>query len=199
MDQLKRLADHMAMQGHFAPAMKFERGAYGNAVLSRYPARVVRAAQLPRAGRREMRGALWVCFDFHGVTVNLVTTHLGLGWFEARRQSRALCGEQFLANPHMLPPMILCGDLNLASLRQFERSSATPLTDVRRRRPSKGKLKTFPSSFPILALDHILVSDDIDVGLVDVPKTALTKLASDHFPILAELGISTKSLEAQGL
>jgi len=47
--------------------------------------------------------------------------------------------------------------------------------------------KTWFSPFPASRIDHILVDPGITVLSVDVPKTWLTRLASDHLPLIAEL------------
>ena len=47
--------------------------------------------------------------------------------------------------------------------------------------------KTWPSILPVLRLDHIFVSPEIGVVDVRVPRNHLTRIASDHLPIVTDL------------
>ncbi len=60
-DQAREIAGTLEMHFHFHPSLHLEEGAYGNALLSRFPLRLVRGGALPtpRGLRRfERRGAL---------------------------------------------------------------------------------------------------------------------------------------------
>src|SRR5690606_23082368 len=68
-DQAHAIARELAMEFHFHPALRLEEELYGDAVLSRWPMRLVRAGSLPSvAGRDDLepRGALWVAVDVDG-------------------------------------------------------------------------------------------------------------------------------------
>jgi endonuclease/exonuclease/phosphatase family metal-dependent hydrolase len=81
------------------------------------------------------------------------------------------------------PPLILCGDLNA---RQPQRTGLSEFREVRRCWPLPG----WTFSTRIRCADHIFVSDDIHVRHVEVPRTHLTRLASDHFPLIADLELA---------
>ena len=51
------------------------------------------------------------------------------------------------------------------------------------------RLATWPARFPLLRLDHVWIGKDIGVAGVTVPRDALTRSASDHLPIVADLVI----------
>lgn len=68
-DQAQMIAQQLNMHYHFHPSLQMEKGQYGNAILSRYPMRLQKAAGLPTFPSRtplERRGALWVEIDAFG-------------------------------------------------------------------------------------------------------------------------------------
>lgn len=187
--QDERIARMLGMNVTFAPTVHFARGAYGNAILCRHPLELVRMASLPTPRWAERRGAVWMRLRLAGRSLELISTHLGLGWASARRQARALMGEEWLGDVlHADRPVLLCGDLNSASTALFARGPRGGLVDVRRRIRSRLRNGTFPASWPVLALDRILVSHHFEVRHVEVPRSAEACRASDHLPLLAELG-----------
>ncbi len=189
--QAREIADRVNMDFHFHPSLRLEEGEYGNAILSRYPSEAIRARQLPTLeGRpyREMRGALWVRITVKGRGVNIVTTHLGLSRIERDAQTDALLGPEWLGDPACGAPVVLCGDLNTVPLFGVYRRFARVLPDASQML-GWGRGRTYPSSFPILRLDHVFVSDDIGVEEVIVPRTRLTRFASDHLPLVVVLAL----------
>src|SRR4051794_37917833 len=78
------LIAHLAGMNHeFCPTVTADTEHYGHAVLSPWPMEVVKRGRLPAAPGRatsEPRAALWVRINIAGRVVNVVTTHLGLGW-----------------------------------------------------------------------------------------------------------------------
>jgi endonuclease/exonuclease/phosphatase family metal-dependent hydrolase len=49
--------------------------------------------------------------------------------------------------------------------------------------------RTYPGVFPVLHLDHIYYEGTMDVVGVELPRTRLSLMASDHLPLVAELKI----------
>jgi endonuclease/exonuclease/phosphatase family metal-dependent hydrolase len=149
---------------------------YGNAVLSRYPIVDTRSIDLS-FGSREPRGALDADIDCHGHPLRVIATHLGLRPAERRHQIRLLL--QAFDTDRM--PVILTGDLNewfvwgrplrwLVS--HFEAVPAPP---------------TFPSRFPVFALDRLWISPRHRLVRVRVHATPLARLASDQLPLIAKI------------
>ncbi len=191
-DQAKEIADRLKMDYHFHPALKVEEGEYGNAILSRFPSRVMKGSALPTfPGRtyREQRGALWVMIRIQDFTLNMITTHLGLSRFERRAQAEALLGPEWLGNSACEPPVILCGDLNTVPLLGVYRHFALTLKDASSSL-GWGRGRTWPSGFPFMRLDHVFASSDIEVEKVMVPWTRLTRIASDHLPLIVTLKLA---------
>ena len=190
-DQASLIANALGMSWFFYPAFELKDEHFGNAILSRLPMNLVRAAHLPRlAGRvvRERRAALWVTLDWCGQTMQFVTTHLGLLGRERVLQVDALLSEEWLAHPNCRPPYILAGDLNaLPGTRAYRRLRRT----LRDPFPWGGwPPGTFPSSYPLLRIDHVLLSSGWTVHRMEVPRNRLTRLASDHLPLLVEASYS---------
>jgi endonuclease/exonuclease/phosphatase family metal-dependent hydrolase len=48
---------------------------------------------------------------------------------------------------------------------------------------------TFYRKFPKVCIDHIYLSANIDVLNIEVPRTKIVKMASDHLPLVVDLSI----------
>jgi endonuclease/exonuclease/phosphatase family metal-dependent hydrolase len=58
------------------------------------------------------------------------------------------------------------------------------------RAPGVGRPKpTFPAAFPVLRIDHVFTRGDISVKRVEVIRNAITRVASDHLPLVVDLDI----------
>jgi endonuclease/exonuclease/phosphatase family metal-dependent hydrolase len=190
-DQAREIADRLNMDFHFHPSLRVEEGEYGIAVLSRFPSRMIRASALPMlSGRRvsEQRGALWVTVQVDGRQINVLNTHLGLSARERLAQAEELLGTRWLGEPSCVAPLVLCGDLNTVPLFGVYRRFAEILADASRS-VGLGRGRTYPSAFPFMRLDHVFMSHDIEVEQVAVPRTRLTRIASDHLPLIARIMI----------
>ena len=191
-DQAAAMAAKLSMDYHFQPAWHLAEEKLGDAILSRLPMRLMKAGALPSFSRwkRERRGAVWVRFENQGRPVHLVNTHLGLNLRDRLAQTEALFGPEWLGSSRCGPPFILCGDFNALPGSAVHRRVLEQLDDVhantlipRRRR------RTFPTRYPMACLDHVFLSDKVTVHHVEVVRTPLTRIASDHYPLLAELSV----------
>ena len=119
---------------------------YGNAVLSRYPILATRKIDIS-FGSREPRGALDADISCHGHPLRVIATHLGLRPAERHDQIRKLL--QVFDTDQMA--VVLMGDVNEwfvwgKSLRWLvSHFQAVPAP------------ATFPSRWPIFALDRIWI------------------------------------------
>ena len=73
------------------------------------------------------------------------------------------------------------------------RTLARRLKDARRLAPGARRAPTFPSTFPILAIDHVFVSEAVGVEALRTPLDPLTRLASDHLPLVVELSLTARA------
>ncbi|MFC5374082.1 endonuclease/exonuclease/phosphatase family protein [Brevundimonas faecalis] len=188
-DQAGAIAEQLSMAFRFHPAMTIESELYGDAILTSRPERLVRAAALPTLPNLrglEPRGALWSAIDFDGITLNVFNTHLGLVPREQRLQAAALAGSEWLGDPTCKGPTILTGDFNATSITRPYQTLVRRLADAQRRLGLKPSIKTFPSSFPAIRIDHCFVSSDIRVTGVMTPLDPVARAASDHLPLAVD-------------
>ena len=161
------------------PGMTMFRDAahYGNVVLTRDTIEHVEHINISYK-QREPRGAVCLTLSAGGKRVCIIATHLGLRAAERRAQVNLLL-KAFEQRPADI--YVLMGDLNewfagARSLRQARR-----LFDHIHTPP------TFPARFPLLSLDRILVRPATCLHTMAPLKNALTKTASDHLPLRADL------------
>ena len=184
-DQARAIADHLSMAVRFHPAMRIEAEEYGDAILTRHPETLMRVGALPTVRGvpgLEPRGALWVRVNVEGVDINVLTTHLGLVPREQRLQAAALVGKEWLGHPDCKGPTLLAGDFNATSITRPYQTLARNHADCQRQLGLKPTLKTFPSGFPAIRIDHVFVSPEIRITGVRAPFSPLSRMASDHLP-----------------
>ena len=102
---------------HF-PAIWIERERCGNAILSRYPMKRVKAGGLHRLRtwhNLTRRGVIWVKIEALGTQIQVINTHLGLTPASRLNQAKILVGPEWLGSPECHDPVILCGDFNTQS------------------------------------------------------------------------------------
>ena len=191
-DQASAIAEQLAMTYHFHAAMTVEAEEYGDAILTLRPERLVKSGALPTLRGipgLEPRGALWAAIDIDGVELNVITTHLGLVPREQRLQVAALLGEGWLGHPACVGPTLLTGDFNATSITRPYQALARRLSDCQRELGLKPSIKTFPSSFPAIRIDHCFTSPEIVVTKVAAPFSPLARMASDHLPLVVDFEI----------
>ena len=154
-------------------------GHYGNGLLTRCPVKGKRLCDLSWRGR-EPRGAIAADLDCGGHTLRVVATHLGLRPAERREQVQQLL-HLFKEKPH--ERSVLMGDLNEWFLW------GRPLRRLHRHFKETPSLATFPSGLPLLALDRIWTHPRAMLRELRVHRTALSRVASDHLPLVATLEI----------
>jgi endonuclease/exonuclease/phosphatase family metal-dependent hydrolase len=184
------IAHQLQMDYHFHPTFEVESEQFGNAVLSRFPLKLVCAARLPEPKNdctREPRSALWVSFDVNGETWQLLNVHLGLSPQERAIQMESLLGDQWIGNPRFQEPHLLCGDLNAVPGSRPHRLLSARLCDAPTRLATRRRPRTFPSGFALLRLDHVFVGSQVQVVDAEVPSSKLARVASDHLPLLVEV------------
>jgi endonuclease/exonuclease/phosphatase family metal-dependent hydrolase len=173
LDVLQRMTNLHAVAG---PTLDTPERRYGNAVLTRYPVRAVRTLDLSFRSR-EPRGALDADIDCGGELWRVVATHLGLASSERRAQVELVL--QNFDTPAL--PVILLGDLNEWFV--YGRTLRRLVTHFHR----ASALRTFPKRYPLFALDRIWVHPGERLMRVDVHRTRLSRIASDHYPLIAHI------------
>jgi endonuclease/exonuclease/phosphatase family metal-dependent hydrolase len=188
-DQAAVIAAQLSMDSFFHPAWQLAGEQLGDAVLSRWPIRLIHAGALPSKSRwkRERRGALWVRVEHNGQPVHLVNTHLGLNRRDRLAQTEELFGPEWLGHAECGPPLVLCGDFNARPGSRVHRRVQQRLRDVHAGLQMRRQRRTFPTRYPVVSLDHVFLSAEFEVCHVEVVRTPLTRVASDHYPLLVEL------------
>lgn len=191
-DQAASVARHLGMDLHFQPTIRILGEQYGIAVLSRHPSKLVKSGRLPTLSAKpafEKRCALWVCADVEGQEVQVVNAHLSLRSGERRTQAAALLGSDWLGHPDCADPAILLGDFNAPPYSRSYRLLADHLRDAQLSNPVGEPQPTFHTRAPVLRLDHVFVTKSVEVVTAAPVRTPLTRVASDHFPLLAEVRV----------
>jgi endonuclease/exonuclease/phosphatase family metal-dependent hydrolase len=147
--------------------------ASSNGLLTRLRPAEVRDYALP--SRIPGRGAMWVRFDLDGSELIVVVVHLSLGP-QARVRQLNFIADLIWSSPHA----VLMGDFNcsLDSPEMTQLLRRTGLTPAHGAPPP-----TFPSWRPRRAIDHILVSEKMEIEQL----YTLPHAVSDHLPLAAEI------------
>ena len=188
-DQAHEIAQRLDMACHFHAALTVEEERYGDAILTCFPERLVQVGPLPgydRIPQLEPRGALWVEVEIEGGPVQVINTHLGLVPREQQIQARWLASPAWLEHPQCKGPRILLGDFNATGTSVVYRTLTAKLEPARHRSLRRSPTSTFPSPLPVLRIDHLFVSPDIKVLDVFAPFDPLTRVASDHLPLVMD-------------
>ncbi|WP_434730230.1 endonuclease/exonuclease/phosphatase family protein [Rhizobium binae] len=187
-DQAHLIASLLNMQAHFHPALSIAEEQYGDAIITALPTSAVKAGPLPSIG--EQRGALSVEVLVGDRKLLVVNTHLGLRGRERIRQMTTLLNSGWLRGTIEEPlPTILCGDFNAIPSSATYRLATRSLNDAQIGGKAAPRA-TFPSRYPLMRLDHIFVTDDLVVNRATVLQNRLTRVASDHLPLFAEISFS---------
>lgn len=197
-DQAALIAQQLGMHAVFCPTITRGQEHYGHALLSRWPIEIVKRKLLPHDPRgwwKEPRAALWARVWVNGTPVHVVTTHLGLGRYERLLQMQMLLGHEWLGGLRDDEPILLCGDFNLTPGSAPYGLAAKRFRDAQAARDGHRPLSTFSSNRPFVRLDHVFTSRRFTVHHVQVPRNALTRVASDHLPLVVDLEFESAAAE----
>lgn len=183
------IAAEMGLHLAFGKTCRLRGRAYGNALLARYPLRVISNHDLS-AGRGP-RGCLHAEIEMPGgAWLHVFNIHLGTAFRERRRQARKLIGAEMLAPAEQRGPRIVLGDFNewtrgLTTRLLRERFSTA---DVR---VHLNRSRTYPGVLPIFHLDHIYFDPELRLDRLTLHKNRLSLVASDHLPLVADLSLAS--------
>jgi endonuclease/exonuclease/phosphatase family metal-dependent hydrolase len=178
-DQGAYLASKLSMTVVMGATRPCGGGSFGNAILTRLPVIASTAHDLSH-GRYEPRGCLRVDLSADGTIVHVFNCHFGRRLKERREQLTLLAA--LLAVTDVTGPRVLVGDFN-----EWHRG---PITRGLRREfpsPTSRVCRTYPSTFPMFALDRIYWDSDLEGPGVRAHRSRLARVASDHLPVLAPL------------
>lgn len=181
-DRLRVLEEATNTQAIMGRTLFDKNSHYGNALLSRL--KINRCDRLDiSVANREPRGLIKALLSINGYTVAVMATHLGLAYAERRRQT----GEILTAvEKQTADVIILLGDFNewlvwRPAFRRLQRwFQPTPT------------LATFPAHRPMLGLDRIWLHPRERLMSLKVHATEISKIASDHLPLVAEIDLGRR-------
>lgn len=173
---LARLHEATGMASAAGPTYERDGNWFGNAVLSRHPIQTTRSIDIS-FGSREPRGALDTDILCHGQPLRVIATHLGLRPAERRDQIARLL-DVFDTDTM---PVILLGDVNEWFVW------GRPLRWLVSHFEAVPAPRTFPSRWPLFALDRIWIRPRHRLVHVRVHRSRLARLASDHLPLVAHI------------
>jgi endonuclease/exonuclease/phosphatase family metal-dependent hydrolase len=151
-------------------------GHYGNALLTRRKVLAVRRLAFTWSGR-EPRNALDVDLEVAGHTVRVIVTHLGLWPAERRHQVKELL--KLLKHTPIHERVVVLGDINEwlplgRPLRWLNGLFGHSIVE-----------RSFPSRWPLLALDRAWVRPRHSLLALKAHRSPLAVVASDHLPVKA--------------
>jgi endonuclease/exonuclease/phosphatase family metal-dependent hydrolase len=168
-----------------APARQLRGHQFGNAVLSRFPITHHLAHDLSWK-TCEPRRLQRVDIAVDGVTLHVYNVHLGTAILERRHQAQRLAA--IVLDRHVAGPKLVLGDFN-----EWMRGLATTLLSAKLHSVDLGnylrRRRTYPGVFPVLHLDHIYYAGRLEIMRIDLPRTRLSLVASDHLPLVADVRV----------
>ncbi|MBU0469553.1 MAG: endonuclease/exonuclease/phosphatase family protein [Candidatus Omnitrophica bacterium] len=204
MDQPHLIAQHLRMQCHFQSAIAVEGEHYGIAILSRYPFEIKKSVSLPSYPKKsipggsyipflkhffEPRHAIWTSVTISGREIYFVNTHLSLRVKERFEQVKSILGQEWLNMDSHKVPTIFCGDFNEGPRARGHQLLKASFDEVKSSMPQKSSRKTLFSPLPLFEVDHIFYNGNLCVESVNIPNTPLTRIASDHLPLIADFNL----------
>lgn len=178
--RLDYIAQKLGMQAIPGLTLARHDGPYGNALLTRRKVLDVRRLGFTWSGR-EPRNALDVDLEIGGEAVRVIVTHLGLWPAERRYQVKKIL-EMIRATP-MYERVVVLGDINewLPLGRPLRWMNA-----LFGRCPAE---RSFPSRWPLVALDRVWVRPRHALLALKAHRSPLAAVASDHLPVKAIIAL----------
>jgi endonuclease/exonuclease/phosphatase family metal-dependent hydrolase len=178
LEMLEMLAGYQAVS---APIARRDGLAFGNVVLTRLPVLSQRRICLDY-GDHEPRTALEVVLETGARPLRVVATHLGLRPVERRHQVRTILAH--VAGDERSVTVLL-GDFNEWFLL------GRPLRWLHARFGRGYALPSYPSRFPLFALDRIWAHPRGALANFRTYSAGEARVASDHLPVIAEVDVSS--------
>jgi endonuclease/exonuclease/phosphatase family metal-dependent hydrolase len=177
---------------HAIVALNCERpqGIYGNMTLSRYPILEHQNIELTIRFKRE-RAVLYTRHRLPSSDVHVFNAHLGLANYERLIQAKEVAEEVGRIVPAD-EPVVLAGDLNDWRHRLFPRILAPAGFRCAIGDADDPGHATYPSWFPVGALDKIFVKGRVHHVRALPSRLRLARAASDHLPLVAEFEVSPR-------
>lgn len=166
---------------------RIKRGGYGNLILSRWPFATHHQISLKMEWRKK-RGAQLVVAETPTDRVHLVHWHLGLAERERHWQVRHLLAHNLFRESAELPTLIV-GDTN--DWRQTLAKGPFAQHGFHQITAPPSRFRSFPAYIPVGSLDKVFVRGPVVIDHARVVHTRLTRVASDHLPVVIDFHVSS--------
>lgn len=178
-DQLAQLKQITGMHGIFSRHFAFDGGAYGLAVLSRYPIDSVHhdRISLQSMGKQATRALLVVFVTVNKQPLAFATVHLDYRDAASRQQQTKEIVQQFSS---YTMPVILTGDMNAEP-----KSAAIDVLNSVFQDCTQDQAFTYPVEKPTKKIDYVFVQKHA-VKKIHL-ATVLPQIFSDHLPVMATI------------
>ena len=189
-DQSSVLASDLAFKSFFCPTRPAGHGSFGIGVLSAFPVLHHQRYDLSYQTHREPRYCLRVDLEIEpGAVLHVFNCHLGLGVRERTFQRKQMVSDAILLSEELHHPVVLMGDFNDSPISVVHRNLRKHFADAF---TTAGKRwgPTFKAGPVPYRLDRIYVSGDIRVLDCWVRNDELTRVASDHRPVIASVEVT---------
>jgi endonuclease/exonuclease/phosphatase family metal-dependent hydrolase len=181
-DEPAELGKLTGMTPYFENNFHYQGGEYGNAVLTRFPIKQAKNTHYKMIRVGEQRGVIQLVFDVHGRDVLFMTTHIDYRNDDAERLINIDEIRPIVTAADM--PVILCGDFNDIPGSRTHAKMKEFLTDTWEV-VGQGAGFSYSSDHPKKRIDYVWITPD---SIKPVSIVLLKTDASDHLPVLAELG-----------
>jgi endonuclease/exonuclease/phosphatase family metal-dependent hydrolase len=166
---------------------------YGTVILSRFPILDCRNTLLRRTGTNEQRGLTRAVINVRGVPLQFYNTHLHTTAADRLLQTADIAA---VIDAVQAGSKVLVGDFNA-------RPTAAEMAPIHPRfldawpaagvpTPDNPDGNTSParvSGSPTSRIDYLFVSPQVTVAAAHVPIDEQTRLASDHYPVVADIAV----------
>ena len=168
-----------------APARQLRGHQFGNAVLSRLPitAHLEHDLSWKTCEPRRMQR---VDVSVDGHTLHVYNVHLGTAILERRHQAERLSA--IVSDRQVVGAKLVLGDFNEWMRGLVTRTLSETLNSVDLRNHLRRR-RTYPGLFPVLHLDHIYYAGRVEIANIELPRTRLALVASDHLPLVADVTV----------
>ena len=185
-DEAAELGRLTGLNAVFGKAMDYSGGAYGQAILSRWPIKEHTVHQLPQRPGREPRIVLVARIEAPSGDLFFASTHLDHEMEDVRIEQAAALSRILTGTKG---PVLLAGDFNAAPESTTMRTLLEQWTDT----AGASASPTIPSRNPRRRIDYILALTQDSSHWKTVQSLVLNEpVASDHRPVAAILELTRK-------
>ena len=182
-DQPSMLAEHLAAIGcTFQLNVRLKKGGYGNLLLARWPFSERHSISLGLPGKKARGAQLGIVESPEGL-FRFINLHLGLSEQERHQQMEHLLSHHLFRRSQTLPTLI-AGDTN--DWRNTLAEGGLAARGFKHCTHPISRFRTFPAYLPVGSLDKVYCSPEVRVVNLRVVRTKVSKIASDHLPLVVD-------------